>query len=121
MHTKNKRYSITLEFHQTSGEPSVETSRILFLLSEVHRICTQDRNPEWGDNKRRSQCGKVCNQAAAAADLGSTRQNPIVRKELWRLVSLRYLVVHDTEGWRNYNFFRLSELGKSFLAEQKQS
>lgn len=93
---------------------SIDPERILFLLQEVKRISEEDRNPTWGNNPRRSQCGKICNSAAAASDLGSTGKNNIL-EDLRRLVKLGHLIEIVDKPYHNYAFFRLSSQGKSFI------
>ena len=96
----------------TSGK--VDSVQILDILQKIKRVSEEDRNPAWGDNPRRSQCGKVCNNAAAASDLGSTRRNHVTR-DLRTLVRLGYLIEINDESYGNYVFFRLSPQGQSFI------
>jgi hypothetical protein len=77
------------------------TERQKFLISEVNRFSTTIRNMEWAGNKgyHKGTAGRDFSGSAWASDLGSSRRNKQVYKELEALVKLGHL---KSAGPRSY-------------------
>jgi hypothetical protein len=106
------RFGLIKRYRFDPSSPSAVPGMMLDLLQQVKQISEEDRNPEWGDNPRRVQCGKVCNSAAAASDLGATRRDQSMTNRLRSLVKQGYLI--EVRG-RNYAYFRLTEQGRAYI------
>jgi len=111
------RFGLVKHYKFDHRAPSIVPGMTLDLLQQVKKISEEDRNPEWGDNPRRVQCGKICNMAAAASDLGATRRDQSVTSRLRSLVKQGYLI---EEHGRNYAYFRLTEKGHTYVKENMQ-
>ena len=89
----------------------------LEILQKVKLVCETHRNPDHGDNQRRSAKGKVCNSCCKPSDVGATRTDQTLTRQMYDLVGEGLLF----EPYPRFDFpyFRLTPKGEEMLAASK--